>query len=309
MAALKEEPIGYKAWSRSNTPIFLPPDGILDNSIQDRDAMLLLISNLIRENQSLKSENKLLRKEMLKDQANSNSSVEAKEAATGSSKPYRKPKQSHQETFNWESSLKRCKFCGTRHVWGKSRCPTYEKELDKISKFNSLRTIASTRNAADEESSDGKKNGIKSRGFSENSTDAIPEGINSDEGLNLVKQKSSSVSLEYQIAENTVQNTKQADNQSGMLNGKEPRARSRDRPKCNLINGKMYKSVTETMKLKEKYPKCRKSKQDQKEKDRNSAKKTWSEQKAECMKILRLTIDPYENEKMLSEKRKCNMIN
>ena len=100
-----------------------------------------------------------------------------------------------------------------------------------------------------------------------------------------------------QVFCNTIQNTKQTDNQSGMLNEKEPSARSRDRRKRNIINGKMFKSVTATMKLKENYPKCRKAKRDQKENNRNSAKKTWSEQRAECMKILGLTIDPYENKK------------
>ena len=84
MEALRNKPIGYKAWSRSNTPILLPPDDLLDSSMRDRDAMLLLILNLITENQSLKSENNLLRSEMLMQQANS--LVEAKPAATCTSK-------------------------------------------------------------------------------------------------------------------------------------------------------------------------------------------------------------------------------
>ena len=65
MAALKEEPIGYEAWSRSNTPISAVspdnPDIIFDSSKHDRDAMLQVIATLIAETRSLKSENKQLK--------------------------------------------------------------------------------------------------------------------------------------------------------------------------------------------------------------------------------------------------------
>ena len=172
MEALRNKPIGYKAWSEISPPItpdyFLSdiyPSSSMEKSLESaasRDALLIVISNLITENRSLKSENDWLRKKMLMQQASS--SVEAEQAATFSSKQCKKPIQAHQETFNGESCLKRCKFCGTTHVWGKSRCPKFNKVLDKNSKFNFSR-ISSARSSADEESSDGDKKRVKGDAF------------------------------------------------------------------------------------------------------------------------------------------------
>ena len=61
-------------------------------------------------------------------------------------------------------NLRRYKFCRTVHVWGKSLCPKFNKELDKNSKSNFSSAIASAKNYADEKSSDGEKKTVKSRG-------------------------------------------------------------------------------------------------------------------------------------------------
>ena len=127
MEALQNPPFGYKARSRSNTPILLQPDDILDSSMHDRDAMLLLILNLITENQSLRSENTLLRSEMHIDEANS--SAQAKQAATCSGTAYMKPKSARQETldgniFN-ERFRKPCIYCREKHTYGSSHCKAF----------------------------------------------------------------------------------------------------------------------------------------------------------------------------------------
>ena len=57
MEALQNPPFGYKAWSRSNTPISTSPDNSAESSMHDKDAMLQIIASLIKDNQTLKTEN------------------------------------------------------------------------------------------------------------------------------------------------------------------------------------------------------------------------------------------------------------
>ena len=193
MEALQNPPFGYKAWSRSNTPIPTSTDFIFGSTKHDRDAMLLVISNLIKENQTLKTENSLLRSELLRQQAN----PAGKQVFLSSSN------KAQQEQYQVKRKLRRCKFCSTIHLWGKSRCPKFKRELDKNSNFTSSRTIAKARNSADEESSKGIKKQVKSIGFPEISSEASPDQINSTKGLShLFKQHPSSVSLTDQHAEN-----------------------------------------------------------------------------------------------------------
>ena len=133
MEALRNKPIGYKSWSEISPPI--SPDHILSdiyppssmkNSLEYsayKDAMLLVISNLIQENRSLKYENDSLRKEMLMQQASS--SVEAEQADTFSSKRYRKPKSAHQETLHENIFVKPCVYCQERHIYGPLHCKAF----------------------------------------------------------------------------------------------------------------------------------------------------------------------------------------
>ena len=199
----------FKTPTAPHRPNLTEPDNSADSSMHDKDAMLLVIASLIHENQKLESENHLLRSEMLMQQAN----FSAKQATSCSGKPYRKPKQAHPETFNWEKfaqeepvsgniNLRRCKFCKTFHVWGKFHCPNFNKELVRSSKFKFSRTIASARNSADEGSSNGKQK-FTSNEFPEYSSDVSPRQSKSYKGLNyLFKQHSSSVVLTDQNAEN-----------------------------------------------------------------------------------------------------------
>ena len=148
MEAFQNTPIGYEAWSRSNTPISTSPDNSAESSMHDRDAMLLIIASLIQENQSIKSENTLL-KAQLKMQLG-NPSKEEKQAFSSSSKEHTKRVKSRKERSHVKKNLQKCRFCGTVHIWGKFRCPNYKKELDKTSSLNTPETITSASSRSDE---------------------------------------------------------------------------------------------------------------------------------------------------------------
>ena len=192
------EPIGYKSWSEMSPP-FTPDNTVRDNyppsyfnsmknSLEipsEREALITVISSLIKDNQTLKTENSMLRSELRSQQAN----------------PAEKPKQvfrsssskAQEEQYHLNRILRICKFCSTVHQWGKSRCPKFKKELDKNSKFIFSKKITKARNSTDEKSSDGEKKQAKSIGFPDNRSDASPDQSNSNESLiHLFKHHSSS---------------------------------------------------------------------------------------------------------------------
>ena len=107
----------------------------------DNDAMLKFIASLIRQIQALKAENAILRTHVKAPESRSNlSKIVCKFFQRGLCRNGRKCKFSHkaakpQSSYQGFRNLKRCKFCGTVHLWGKSRCPNYIKERSKDSEI------------------------------------------------------------------------------------------------------------------------------------------------------------------------------
>ena len=128
MEALRNKPLGYKSWSELSPPSI--PDNFgnsMKNSLgyaSEREAFITVIFSLITDNQTLKTENSLLRSKILMQHANPTSKEhELQEAQQERSR--KRSKGTDQFSRSAMSACKLFNYCRQVHRYGISFCKAY----------------------------------------------------------------------------------------------------------------------------------------------------------------------------------------
>ena len=254
--------------------------------------MLKVIVTLITENETLKLEN-----EQLKTKLNIDSKMKLKEAHQEPS--YRRSKEAVQISRLTKSALKPCYYCLQVHRYGISLCKAYgavcsycrrENHVEEACffKYPHLRKFGNTRSK--------KVSGSKKAADTLSAFKSIGSRIHTSIDI---ESKSEAVEVNGESTSDT--DSKSCKFSRNCYDYKERSEKKYGKKRfC-----KSKRKISERMKLNEdtKHTKSVQSNHNQKEKNNNSNMKTLAEQKAECMKILGLTIDP------TLEKRKIQIPN